>query len=105
MCLTEILFAWTLVNDQSMSNHFYFPIFFVVFFAAAALPVVQQAQVRFAQNKAGGSSKNGRKTAGKRLGMKRGDGQAVIPGNILVKQRGLTFHPGVNVRPRSAMLT
>jgi len=50
-----------------------------------------------AHKKAGSSSKNGRDSAGKRLGVKRGDGQAVLAGTIIVRQRGSTFHPGPNV--------
>jgi large subunit ribosomal protein L27 len=50
-----------------------------------------------ATKKAGGSSKNGRDSAGRRLGVKKSDGQNVIPGNIIVKQRGTKVHPGVNV--------
>lgn len=50
-----------------------------------------------AHKKAGGSTKNGRDSAGKRLGIKRFGGEEVRAGNILVRQRGNTFHPGVNV--------
>jgi large subunit ribosomal protein L27 len=50
-----------------------------------------------AHKKAGGSSRNGRDSAGRRLGVKRFGGQAVIAGNILVRQRGTKFHPGENV--------
>ena len=50
-----------------------------------------------AHKKAGGSSRNGRDSAGRRLGVKRFGGQIVIPGNILVRQRGTKFHPGANV--------
>jgi large subunit ribosomal protein L27 len=50
-----------------------------------------------AHKKAGSSSKNGRDSAGKRLGVKRGDGQFVHSGTIIVRQRGSTFHPGENV--------
>ncbi|MDC0864861.1 50S ribosomal protein L27 [Rickettsiaceae bacterium] len=50
-----------------------------------------------ATKKAGGSSKNGRDSAGRRLGAKKGDGQSVIPGNILVRQRGTKIRPGKNV--------
>jgi large subunit ribosomal protein L27 len=50
-----------------------------------------------AHKKAGSSSKNGRDSAGKRLGVKRGDGQTVLAGTIIVRQRGSTFHPGDNV--------
>ncbi|HSK92704.1 MAG TPA: 50S ribosomal protein L27 [Candidatus Angelobacter sp.] len=50
-----------------------------------------------AHKKAGSSSKNGRDSAGKRLGVKRGDGQHVLAGTIIVRQRGSTFHPGPNV--------
>ncbi|MGH8058782.1 MAG: 50S ribosomal protein L27 [Candidatus Entotheonellia bacterium] len=50
-----------------------------------------------AHKKAGGSTGNGRDTIGKRLGVKRSDGQFVTAGSILVRQRGTTFKPGVNV--------
>ncbi len=50
-----------------------------------------------AHKKAGGSSRNGRDSQGRRLGLKRGGGEAVVPGNILVRQRGTKFHPGRNV--------
>jgi len=50
-----------------------------------------------AHKKAGGSSRNGRDSAGQRLGVKRFGGQIVIPGNVLVRQRGTKFHPGQNV--------
>jgi len=50
-----------------------------------------------AHKKAGGSSKNGRDSESKRLGVKRFGGENVVPGNILVRQRGTRFHPGVNV--------
>lgn len=50
-----------------------------------------------AHKKAGGSSRNGRDSAGKRLGVKRFAGQLVKAGNILVRQRGTKIHPGVNV--------
>lgn len=50
-----------------------------------------------AHKKGGGSSRNGRDSHSKRLGMKRGDGQFVLAGNILVRQRGTRFHPGINV--------
>jgi large subunit ribosomal protein L27 len=50
-----------------------------------------------AHKKAGSSSRNGRDSAGQRLGVKRGDGQLVNAGTIIVRQRGSTFHPGDNV--------
>lgn len=50
-----------------------------------------------AHKKAGGSSRNGRDSAGKRLGIKAFGGQEVIPGNIIARQRGTKWHPGVNV--------
>jgi large subunit ribosomal protein L27 len=50
-----------------------------------------------AHKKAGGSSSNGRDSIGKRLGVKRFAGQTVTAGSILVRQRGTTFKPGVNV--------
>jgi len=50
-----------------------------------------------AHKKAAGSSRNGRDSAGKRLGVKRFGGQQVSAGSILVRQRGTTFHPGINV--------
>ena len=50
-----------------------------------------------AHKKAGGSSRNGRDTAGRRLGVKLFGGQAIVAGNIIVRQRGTKFHPGDNV--------
>ncbi|MDO4732798.1 MAG: 50S ribosomal protein L27 [Bacillota bacterium] len=50
-----------------------------------------------AHKKAGGSSRNGRDSASQRLGLKRGDGQLVHAGTIIVRQRGTKFHPGNNV--------
>ncbi len=50
-----------------------------------------------AHKKGMGSTKNGRDTIGKRLGVKRHDGQIVKAGNILVRQRGTSVHPGANV--------
>ena len=51
----------------------------------------------FAHKKGVGSSRNGRDSESKRLGPKRADGQFVLAGNILVRQRGTHFHPGTNV--------
>ena len=51
----------------------------------------------FAHKKGVGSTKNGRDSESKRLGAKRADGQAVLAGNILVRQRGTKIHPGTNV--------
>jgi len=50
-----------------------------------------------AHKKAGGSSRNGRDTAGRRLGVKKFGGEAVVPGNIILRQRGTKYHPGENV--------
>ena len=50
-----------------------------------------------AHKKAGGSSRNGRDSKGRRLGVKKFGGQIVLAGNILVRQRGTTYHPGENV--------
>ena len=50
-----------------------------------------------AHKKAGGSSRNGRDTAGRRLGVKKYGGEQVLAGNILVRQRGTKVHPGPNV--------
>lgn len=50
-----------------------------------------------AHKKAGGSTRNGRDSESKRLGVKRYGGEQVIAGNIIVRQRGTRFHPGVNV--------
>jgi large subunit ribosomal protein L27 len=50
-----------------------------------------------AHKKAGGSSRNGRDSQSQRLGVKRYGGQEVLAGNILVRQRGTVFHPGINV--------
>ncbi len=54
-------------------------------------------QVRHATKKAGGSTKNGRDSIGKRLGVKKYGGEQVVTGNILIRQRGMTFHAGDNV--------
>ena len=51
----------------------------------------------FAHKKGGGSTQNGRDSEAKRLGVKRGDGQFVLAGNVLVRQRGTHIHPGNNV--------
>jgi large subunit ribosomal protein L27 len=50
-----------------------------------------------AHKKAGGSSRNGRDSAGRRLGVKKFGGELVVPGNIIVRQRGTKWHPGTNV--------
>ena len=50
-----------------------------------------------AHKKAGGSSRNGRDTAGRRLGVKKFGGEAVIAGNIIIRQRGTKVKPGLNV--------
>ena len=50
-----------------------------------------------AHKKAGGSSRNGRDSAGRRLGLKKSGGQEAYAGNIIVRQRGTEFHPGENV--------
>ncbi len=50
-----------------------------------------------AHKKAGGSSRNGRDTAGRRLGVKKSGGQAVVAGNIIIRQRGTKVKPGLNV--------
>lgn len=50
-----------------------------------------------AHKKSGGSSNNGRDSEGRRLGLKKSGGQAVIPGNIIIRQRGTKYHPGENV--------
>jgi large subunit ribosomal protein L27 len=50
-----------------------------------------------AHKKAGGSSRNGRDSAGQRLGVKVFGGQIVVPGNVIVRQRGTKFYPGANV--------
>ena len=54
-----------------------------------------------AHKKGRGSTKNGRDSESKRLGAKRADGQFVLTGNILVRQRGTKIHPGVNVKKGS----
>ena len=51
----------------------------------------------FASKKGVGSTKNGRDSESKRLGVKKADGQAVLAGNIIVRQRGTKIHPGMNV--------
>ena len=55
----------------------------------------------FAHKKGMGSTKTGRDSESKRLGVKKGDGQYVTAGNILVRQRGTKIHPGINVKKGS----
>ena len=50
-----------------------------------------------AHKKSGGSSRNGRDTAGRRLGVKKYGGERVVPGNIIIRQRGTKYHPGEGV--------
>ena len=50
-----------------------------------------------AHKKAGGSSRNGRDSIGRRLGVKKFGGEVVVPGNIIIRQRGTQYHPGENV--------
>lgn len=50
-----------------------------------------------AHKKAGGSSRNGRDSKGRRLGVKKFGGESVVSGNIIIRQRGTTWHPGANV--------
>ncbi len=50
-----------------------------------------------AHKKSGGSSNNGRDSEGRRLGVKKFGGESVMPGNIIVRQRGTQYHPGANV--------
>lgn len=54
-------------------------------------------QIRTATKRAGGSTKNGGSSAGRRLGIKKFSDQEVVPGNIIVRQRGTQFHPGPHV--------
>jgi len=56
-----------------------------------------ESETTMAHKKAGGSSRNGRDTAGRRLGVKKYGGEHVIPGNIIVRQRGTKWHPGTGV--------
>lgn len=65
---------------------------------------LELSQVRWATKKSGGSSRNGRDSAGRRLGVKKFGGQEVIPGNIIVRQRGTKFHAGDNVRRENPCL-
>eukprot|EP01038_Epipyxis_sp_PR26KG_P010333 gene10333-13883_t len=55
-----------------------------------------QQIIRWATKKAGGSTRNGRDSIGKRLGLKKFGGEYVIPGNIIIRQRGKTYHNGKN---------
>jgi len=60
-------------------------------------PIIKIDLQLFAHKKGVGSSRNGRDSESKRLGVKRGDGQFVLAGNILVRQRGTKIYPGENV--------
>ncbi|KAJ2345485.1 54S ribosomal protein L2 mitochondrial [Coemansia erecta] len=64
---------------------------------APAQPSFLHSQLRFATKKSGGSSRNGRDSIGRRLGFKKQQNEYVVPGNIIVRQRGTKFHPGENV--------
>ena len=57
----------------------------------------QPKENQVAHKKAGGSTRNARDSAGRRLGVKKYGGQSVIPGNIIIRQRGTKFYPGRNV--------
>ena len=61
------------------------------------ITMVQMNLQFFAHKKGVGSTKNGRDSESKRLGVKKADGQAVVAGNIIVRQRGTAIHPGTNV--------
>jgi large subunit ribosomal protein L27 len=61
------------------------------------LRIKKPGESRMAHKKAGGSTRNGRDSHSKRLGVKRFGGERVIPGNILVRQRGTQWHPGTGV--------
>ena len=65
--------------------------------ALTAVPATWAEAARTATKKAGGSSKNGRKSAGRRLGIKKHEGARVLAGNIIIRQRGTDVHPGFNV--------
>ncbi|KNC48868.1 50S ribosomal protein L27 [Thecamonas trahens ATCC 50062] len=67
--------------------------------ALASTPsaMVGAGWVRMASKKAGGTTKNNRDSPGQRLGVKKFGNEKVVPGNIIVRQRGTKFHPGVNV--------
>lgn len=60
-------------------------------------PIAILTQIRLATKRSGGSTQNNRDSPGKRLGTKKYGGEFVIPGNIIVRQRGTRFHPGENV--------
>nr|CCA18258.1 50S ribosomal protein L27 putative [Albugo laibachii Nc14] len=62
-----------------------------------SLESVYAVTKRWASKKSGGSSKNGRDSQSKRLGLKKSGGQAVIAGNIIIRQRGTKYHPGRGV--------
>ncbi|PVV02748.1 hypothetical protein BB560_002790 [Smittium megazygosporum] len=67
---------------------------------ATTLPLIgsDSMQKRFATKRSGGSTKNGRDSAGRRLGAKKAQDEYVIPGNIIMRQRGTKFHPGENAK-------
>ncbi|KAI8051519.1 ribosomal L27 protein-domain-containing protein [Syncephalis plumigaleata] len=65
--------------------------------AARIAEIASLQQIRWATKRSGGSSRNGRDSAGRRLGVKKHQDHPVIPGNIIIRQRGTQFHPGPNV--------
>ena len=60
-------------------------------------PMILLRENQVAHKKAGGSTRNGRDSAGRRLGVKKYGGETVVPGNIIIRQRGTKYHPGKNV--------
>ena len=74
------------------------PLAFSRHICANVQPLWLQQQVRTATKKAGGTVKNGRDSPGQRLGVKKFGGEVVIPGNIIIRQRGQKYHNGVNTK-------
>lgn len=70
----------------------------VAFHGLGVTSSLWQQQVRTATKKAGGTVKNGRDSPGQRLGVKKFGGEVVIPGNIIIRQRGQKYHCGVNTK-------
>ena len=64
----------------------------------APKPTILYQPIRFATKKAGGTVRNGRDSAGKRLGLKKFGGEVVAPGNIIIRQRGQKYHSGANTK-------
>lgn len=95
--LTALRHVERVFRPAPSSAFYYYILFGEVDIDIGLLVFSMMESRRWATKKAGGSTKNGRDSPGQRLGVKKFGGEAVIPGNIIVRQRGTRYHPGENV--------